>query len=893
MTSILASSTMGSSNWMFLALTQMSGKSMAKEVCQALSQKLLKKGDIHVAASILICMGEHNDAIDMYASRFHYMEAVLLACLKFPDDWDRLSSLVRRWGEHVLMPSRQLLAIKCFSCTSMDNPESWTSLNVEMADVLIKYTQKVGLASSDASMTYRPASVSTAQKAPSSVAPSTSKPTSATEKAFQDPPLRLVTTFGAQNNGPFGRYSPSPGSGLQRPIIPPDATLELKEVPTYSNKNASNTLQSMVTDSRNVSKESLLSASQMSITSEARNMIQKSSNRQNYRKDTPHPDVELLYGTRDDMFNAAINNPQQHRRTKPLMFEDVTMEYLPTELARGRDKANFRARKPRSLHLSNALSPINACEDDARGTPLLTAQSFASISVSRSPLSQTDTTWKIDNFMDRLDSAALPPQRRQIQNQVELQDIKLVRQQSINRGRSSRRNLEYQRSPSSPLPMSPRYLRSLSVHTSIKNSTVPDERTASKKPSRGKHHPRPYKARAGSEPGHYRRHQRLRQGVKSPSEETITDIRRNTSLGRKKQHHGWAQTQARETYMIKDEKDHRARVGRRRRKHNRGSGSIDSGRTFSTSGFADAEKPKEVSTTAENPRRGRTLYHSPSPKALPPIPHDDSKSSYVDNAVDHHPTNDSSTQLQSYTKTSTNTSTMSDPTPSCRQSSAPSAGAESPQVFSDFTDTVLTMEESVAESRLPSSCPSPVEAQPRRTDLRPHPAFHHDMRPSSSKPGAAIQARRDPSRGRRPTTGEAWGLLDAAQCNQSPPTESEELLIEQPPTQANPPTTSHRPGKSINEGITNKFKAMADRVRSPSRGRNNKPKANEENSSPATTTVTESSSTNVFRAMADRVRSPSRGRKDASVAADANYHTVQHPPYESLPAMSRESALFW
>lgn len=102
------------SDWMLLALSQMSGQAQANKVGQSFVQKLLEIGDIHTAASILLGLGDSNDAIEVYVSRNHFMEAILMTCLLMPSDWQRQSYLVRRWGEYVVSHSQQQLAIRCF-----------------------------------------------------------------------------------------------------------------------------------------------------------------------------------------------------------------------------------------------------------------------------------------------------------------------------------------------------------------------------------------------------------------------------------------------------------------------------------------------------------------------------------------------------------------------------------------------------------------------------------------------------------------------------------------------------------------------------------------------------------------------------------------------------------
>ncbi|KIW33593.1 uncharacterized protein PV07_00430 [Cladophialophora immunda] len=120
-------------DWMLLALGTISNQVGAKKITQVFIEKLLAKGDCHAAATLLLALGDRSDAIEVYVSRNQYMEAVLLTCLVTPDDWQRQSYLVRRWGEHVVENSQQSLAIRCFSCTGVEPSDPWTSPNAQLA----------------------------------------------------------------------------------------------------------------------------------------------------------------------------------------------------------------------------------------------------------------------------------------------------------------------------------------------------------------------------------------------------------------------------------------------------------------------------------------------------------------------------------------------------------------------------------------------------------------------------------------------------------------------------------------------------------------------------------------------------------------------------------------
>lgn len=113
-TDIMATSSeaMTSSDWMLLALSGIGGQASQQKVARAYVQRLLEKGDVHTAATIMIGMGDQNDAIEIYVSHKRYMEALILTCLVFPADWKRQTELVRKWGEWAVQHGQQQLAIR-------------------------------------------------------------------------------------------------------------------------------------------------------------------------------------------------------------------------------------------------------------------------------------------------------------------------------------------------------------------------------------------------------------------------------------------------------------------------------------------------------------------------------------------------------------------------------------------------------------------------------------------------------------------------------------------------------------------------------------------------------------------------------------------------------------
>ncbi|KAF1956282.1 hypothetical protein CC80DRAFT_516503 [Byssothecium circinans] len=126
MASRVGAESMTSSDWMLLALSSM-GQGTQKKVGETFVQRLLEKGDIHPAVAILLGLGEHNDAIEVYVSCKYYMEAILLTCLLLPTDWQRQSFLVRKWGEAAVSHGKAELAVKCFSCMGLESSEPWFS----------------------------------------------------------------------------------------------------------------------------------------------------------------------------------------------------------------------------------------------------------------------------------------------------------------------------------------------------------------------------------------------------------------------------------------------------------------------------------------------------------------------------------------------------------------------------------------------------------------------------------------------------------------------------------------------------------------------------------------------------------------------------------------------
>lgn len=185
MVSMDGSNSLSSSDWMLLALSQIGGQASTKKVGQAFVQRLLAKGDVHASVTILLGLGDHNDAVEVYVSGNYFMEAILLTCLVYPSDWQRQSHLVRRWGEFVVANSQQQLAIRCFSCTGVEPSEPWTSAAAQSATTFARQAQNI------------PRILSPPLSPPSIKSSGPSRMTA------KNSTLKLITSFGASAAGGY------------------------------------------------------------------------------------------------------------------------------------------------------------------------------------------------------------------------------------------------------------------------------------------------------------------------------------------------------------------------------------------------------------------------------------------------------------------------------------------------------------------------------------------------------------------------------------------------------------------------------------------------------------------------------------------------------------------
>lgn len=178
-TDIMATSSesMTASDWMLLALSGIGGQTSQQKVARAYVQRLLEKGDVHTAATIMIGMGDQNDAIEIYVSHKRYMEALILTCMIYPADWGRQTQLLRKWGEWAVQHSQQQLAIRCFSCTGADSTEPFPTPSAQQ-------------------ITFSPLSSSIPEMLSPPLSPPGVVPRGPQRSMAKTAALKLVTTFG-------------------------------------------------------------------------------------------------------------------------------------------------------------------------------------------------------------------------------------------------------------------------------------------------------------------------------------------------------------------------------------------------------------------------------------------------------------------------------------------------------------------------------------------------------------------------------------------------------------------------------------------------------------------------------------------------------------------------
>ncbi|KAL4792329.1 hypothetical protein BDV19DRAFT_368592 [Aspergillus venezuelensis] len=511
MASMITAGPASLADWMLLALSQMNGQSQANKVGQAFVQKLLELGDVHSAATILIGLGDRDEAIEVYVSQNYYMEAILMTALVMPTDWQRQSYLVRRWGEHVVAHSQQQLAIRCFMCTGVEPSDPWASPAVHQAnfgEIPIPGRSPVGSPepgfSSAANILH--ANASAAANRQSLKAPSLKLITSfdGGSARFRFPGLKSddrtptnapgVTPIAesaagssAMSPGGFGSYKLNNIQSLNNamnsrsgtPLFPKQRLPSIGETPvdvhppTFLFKEASKKLVDCGSTSEN----------------------DDTSQSQPNEKDDDL-DLGLLPSATYDPEEGIKPSPQTAVQATTDKF--ATIKGLPSpapgmfEALRERSDSRLsgKDRKPDGLHLS--LLPGESSHDEQPDTSNSLAASYRSgpsTANSFATKSPSVSGRSIDQYIHSLDEASYHsrkisgsghrrPRRNTNDSMTESGTLNTLKARSRNasddtRGRNEKRYVQpAKRSPSSPVPMSPEELAQYSAkHTSKARST--------------------------------------------------------------------------------------------------------------------------------------------------------------------------------------------------------------------------------------------------------------------------------------------------------------------------------------------------------------------------------------------------------------------------------------
>jgi hypothetical protein len=522
-TDIMASSSqsMTSSDWMLLALSGIGGHASQAKVARAYVQRLLEKGDVHTAATIMIGMGDQNDAIEIYVSHKRYMEALILTCLVFPSDWQRQAELIRKWGEWAVQHSQQQLAIRCFSCTGSESSEPWVSPTAQAATFSQLQSQSI------------PEILSPPLSSPGSRGPQRSiAKTSA---------LKLITSFGDKAGKSkffgFGEDDRTPiGGGGVTPIaesaLSPSGsdhvhTAFLRPGP----RSAYNTPQSartatpggftrhrlpsigeMPTDvipHRKLNSAKLPTPVDSGSDKEKNNRLGKA-----HERNSSIPDSTLLnHPTHNPPGRAATASPmmQKARQNITHPLPSPSPESFTAGKQNARTRNGSRDRKPDGLQITwppieaiisgnyMTTSPDTSVTSSKTRGPRSATGSSSTGGVARSPLnsersyksigreSPVVTGRSLDQFISSLESAHYHAEKQKKQSTRDRHDRSgrtrsasrkaKSRENSEDRGRSAARYVKpAKRSPTSPIPMSPEDLRELGASGyGDEGMTSPDE----------------------------------------------------------------------------------------------------------------------------------------------------------------------------------------------------------------------------------------------------------------------------------------------------------------------------------------------------------------------------------------------------------------------------------
>jgi hypothetical protein len=126
-------------DWIVLALRASAGND-DQTMGMGFAWRLEKEGDVHSAAALYIGMNQVERAVEMYTSDGQWIEAILLTALKWPDEWQRIANLLRRWTSAMLAECDELrsLAARCIASSEVKPKQHWAPLSAKYAAFLPK-----------------------------------------------------------------------------------------------------------------------------------------------------------------------------------------------------------------------------------------------------------------------------------------------------------------------------------------------------------------------------------------------------------------------------------------------------------------------------------------------------------------------------------------------------------------------------------------------------------------------------------------------------------------------------------------------------------------------------------------------------------------------------------
>lgn len=505
------SKNMSSSDWMLLALSGIGGQASQHKLGRTYVSRLLESGDIHAAVTIMLGMGDFNDAIEAYMAHKRYMEALILTCLEFPSVWERQAAIVRKWGEWAVQHNRQQLAIRCFACTDKESTEPWTSPSAQQLNFK-------NITTSIPEILSPPLSPPGVQRGPQrSIAKSSA--------------LKLITSFGDQNKK--SKFY-SQGDGGQTPLaagVTPIAESAVSpggfEAATAFLRPSNNSRFNTPTSASAMGPRGRLPSigeipSDLNRDALKSEVSRGSEHRRGHTRRASQGQDNLTEGL--SLQRAATASPMM-MRDQPTRARAATHGEAPPspdkKVMAMMEKGDFarrngsRDRMPRGLHLDLApdedteiISPEQSVSSSTRfhwptrrRGPGSVSSSVTSSSAGRSLRGRVRHP---DDYIHSLDAATALKATRKAQSSRERAASgrhgsrerrgTKSRENSEDRGRSSARMWNKpKRSPTSPVPMSPEDIANLSnpifAETSeprtVRKSSVVKRKTGSRTSSRG------------------------------------------------------------------------------------------------------------------------------------------------------------------------------------------------------------------------------------------------------------------------------------------------------------------------------------------------------------------------------------------------------------------------